>query len=234
MFSYYGSKSKVVDCYPKPKQDIIIEPFAGSARYALKWFDRKVILNDRYKTVIEVWQYLKEVSETELMQLCKLNLTYRLSDIIAKGSVEYNFLGFLTQAGQGSPADTLSSMRDADYFRTQIKQIAKQLFKIRHWQFTNVSYDEIENQNATWFIDPPYQFGGEHQYRFNNKTIDFVKLAEWCRARQGQIIVCENTKANWMEFKPMQKMNGTAYTTTEAIWSNEKTAFDNEQILLQF
>jgi len=230
MFSYYGSKSKVVDCYPKPKQDLIIEPFAGSARYALKWFDRKVVLNDRYKTVIEVWEYLKQVSENELMQLCRLNLTYRLSDIVAKGSIEYKFLGFLTQAGQGSPADTLSSMRDIDYFRTQIKQIAKQLFKIRHWEFTNVSYDEIDNQKATWYIDPPYQFGGEHQYKFNNKTIDFKKLAEWCRNRDGQVIVCENTKADWMDFKPMQRMTGTAYSTTEAIWSNEKTAYDNVQM----
>jgi len=33
MFSYYGSKSKIVDYYPPPKHKRIIEPFAGSARY---------------------------------------------------------------------------------------------------------------------------------------------------------------------------------------------------------
>ena len=31
MFSYYGSKSKIVDYYPPPKHKKIIEPFAGSA-----------------------------------------------------------------------------------------------------------------------------------------------------------------------------------------------------------
>ncbi len=117
MFSYYGSKSKIVDYYPPPKHKKIIEPFAGSARYSLKYWMNDVILNDKYKTVIDVWEYLRQVSETELLQLCKLNLTYRLSDIVAKESIEYKFLGFLTQAGQGSPADTLSSMRDVDCFR---------------------------------------------------------------------------------------------------------------------
>jgi site-specific DNA-adenine methylase len=35
MFSYYGSKSKIVKYYPCPAHDKIIEPFAGSARYSL-------------------------------------------------------------------------------------------------------------------------------------------------------------------------------------------------------
>ena len=48
MWSYYGGKSKVVDYYPTPKQSKIIEPFAGSARYALKWFDRDVLLVDKF------------------------------------------------------------------------------------------------------------------------------------------------------------------------------------------
>ena len=30
MFSYYGSKSKIVGYYPKPEHNKIIEPFAGS------------------------------------------------------------------------------------------------------------------------------------------------------------------------------------------------------------
>jgi len=45
MFSYYGSKSKIVDCYPAPRYDKIIEPFAGSARYSLKWWNREYALD---------------------------------------------------------------------------------------------------------------------------------------------------------------------------------------------
>ena len=55
MWSYYGSKSKVVDLYPPPKFDKIIEPFAGSARYALKWFDRDILLVDKYPVIVDLW-----------------------------------------------------------------------------------------------------------------------------------------------------------------------------------
>jgi 16S rRNA G966 N2-methylase RsmD len=114
-----------------------------------------------------------------------------------------------------------------------LKRIAKTLFKIRHWKIIEGSYEDIENIEATWFIDPPYQFGGEH-YKESSKNLNFSKLAEWCKSRNGQIIVCENTKANWMEFKPMVNMTGTTYTTTEAIWSNHKTNYDAVQQSLQF
>jgi len=40
-------------------------------------------------------------------------------------------------------------------------------------------------------------------------------------SRNGQVIVCENTKADWMDFKPLKKMKGSLHTTTEAIWTNK-------------
>jgi hypothetical protein len=43
-------------------------------------------------------------------------------------------------------------------------------------------------------------------------------------------IVCENTKADWLEFKPVIDMNGSKHKTTEAIWSNHKTNYDNTQL----
>ena len=109
------------------------------------------------------------------------------------------------------------------------KKIAKNLHKIKHWTIQLGTYDEIPNLEATWFIDPPYQFGGEY-YRYSNKQIDFVHLSDWCKNRNGQSIVCENTKANWMDFKPMKSMQGSKYETVEAIWSNQKTNYDAVQI----
>ena len=105
-------------------------------------------------------------------------------------------MGFIVQAAQGKPANTVTKM-SAFYANTSDirKQIADELFKIKHWVIKQGCYTEIENHEATWFIDPPYQFGGQHQYKFNNKTIDFTSLAEWCKSRNGQTIVCENTKA---------------------------------------
>jgi hypothetical protein len=55
------------------------------------------------------------------------------------------------------------------------------------------------------------------------------------KGRNGQVIVCENTKADWLNFKPVIEFTGTQkLTTVEAIWSNIQTNYDCEQTILQF
>lgn len=232
MFSYYGSKGKIVDYYPPPKHKRLIEPFAGSARYSLKYFDRDVTLYDKYPVIIDVWKYLQQASEKDILALPRLERGEKFKDHTQLSEIEKKFYGFITQAGSTGERYTVGTMQgvnvDAD-----LKKIAKQLFKIRHWEIKLGCYTEIPNEEATWFIDPPYQFGG-HEYKHSNKKINFTELGEWCKDRNGQIIVCENTKANWLPFKPMLEMQGTMFKTTEAIYSNHKTNYDNEQILLQF
>ncbi|NBW21360.1 MAG: hypothetical protein EBR82_76725 [Caulobacteraceae bacterium] len=232
MFSYYGSKGKIVDYYPPPKHKRLIEPFAGSARYSLKYFDRDVTLYDKYPVIIDVWKYLQQASEKDILALPRLERGEKFKDHTQLSEIEKKFYGFITQAGSTGERYTVGTMQgvnvDAD-----LKKIAKQLFKIRHWEIKLGCYTEIPNEEATWFIDPPYQFGG-HEYKHSNKKINFTELGEWCKERNGQIIVCENTKANWLPFKPMLEMQGTMFKTTEAIYSNHKTNYDNEQILLQF
>jgi len=97
--------------------------------------------------------------------------------------------------------------------------IAQNLHKIKHWTIRKDDYRNIENEDATWFIDPPYQHGGIY-YRHNNKNINYQELNEWCKSRNGQIIVCENTKADWMDFKPLKQMKGSLHTTIESMWTN--------------
>ena len=100
---------------------------------------------------------------------------------------------------------------------------------IRHWEIRHGNYTDITNEQATWFIDPPYQFGGEY-YRYGNSGINFHYLAQWCKSRAGQVIVCENTKADWLPFWPMRELNGSKHKTTEAIWSNYPTGFEATQL----
>jgi site-specific DNA-adenine methylase len=66
MFSYYGSKSKIVHLYPTPKFDKIIEPFAGSARYSLRFWQKDILLVDKYPVIVDVWNYLKNASEKDI------------------------------------------------------------------------------------------------------------------------------------------------------------------------
>lgn len=232
MFSYYGSKSKIVDYYPPPKYKRIIEPFAGSARYSLKYWQNDVLLVDKYETIAKLWQWLQGCNKNDILKLPKLKKgdDVRLLDLTKE---EKWLLGFSCQAGVSAPANMTSALGEQNS-KTFLKNIAENLHKIKHWEIRQGSYDEIENEEATWFIDPPYQFGG-HSYKESNKNIDFNYLGEWCKTRNGQAIVCENTKADWLPFKPVVEFVGTVkLKTTEAIWSNIKTNYDNEQLLLQF
>jgi len=218
MFNYYGSKSKIVDYYPAPKFEKLIEPFAGSARYSLKYWKKQVTILDKDKDVIRVWKWLQTCSKNDILGLPKLvkGLDIRELNI---SDVERTFLSFLVASGR--PSNIVTKFMEHDNGnRKRYINIAKQLYKIRHWVILNGSYVDLNNKEATWFIDPPYQFGGEH-YKESNKQINFEGLADWCKIRKGQVIVCENTKADWMDFKPMIRIQGACQTnTTEAIWSN--------------
>lgn len=227
MFSYYGSKSKIVDYYPPPKYGKIIEPFAGSARYSLKYWNRDILLVDKYEIIINVWRYLQDASEKDILSLPSVikgqNIrTMNLSE------EERILIGFCIGRGNMMPMNVMGSFSDWELDK---KRIAADLYKIKHWKIIQGSYSEIPNEPATWFIDPPYQYGG-HKYRFSNKLIDFKQLRLFCENRMGQAIVCENTKANWMPFKPMIDMTGAQEKTTEAIWSNHVTNYDNIQLKL--
>jgi site-specific DNA-adenine methylase len=230
MFSYYGSKSKIVDYYPPPKFDKIIEPFAGSARYSLKYFDKDITIVDKYEIVFNVWKYLQQASKKDILGLPKMKSGDNVNDYDIS-EVEKHFIGFLICRGMESPRKNVSSF--VGDITDNLKDIAENVYKIKHWNIIHGTYADIENIQATWFIDPPYQFGGEH-YVESTKNIDFDELSEWCKTRNGQTIVCENTKADWLPFKPMKQMYGSQYKTTEAIWSNCETNYDCVQSSLVF
>lgn len=227
MWSYYGAKTKLVHHYPTPKEDLIIEPFAGSARYALKYWERDVLLVDKYDVVVKLWKWLQQCSPNDILKLPSLKKGQNIKEM-GFDENEFLLMSFYASGGSDGMRYKVSKFGEQNSKSFQ-KKIASNLHKIRHWKIMHGSFEDIPNQKATWYVDPPYQFGGEH-YKESNKKIDFKKLGEWCESRKGQVIVCENTKADWMDFKPMVQFSGLQKTTTEAIWSNQPTAFDNEQI----
>lgn len=229
MFSYYGSKSKVVNYYPPPMYDTIIEPFAGSARYSLKYSNRNIILYDYNQDIVKIWEYLINVSSEEILSLPILEVGEDKRDYDLTED-QQRLMSYLVQKGVANNRNIVSNFGHKSMKRDLVR-ISKQINFIRHWKVYNDTYENIENIEATWFIDPPYQFGG-HSYKYGNDNIDFAKLKEWCIERKGQVIVCENTKADWMNFKPLKRMRGTFATTMEAIWTNMSSSYNQEQIKL--
>ncbi len=214
MFSYYGAKPpNLIRHYPSPECDTINEPFAGSARYSLLYFNRNVNLIDCRPVVVDTWHYLQQATAADILSLPRPAYKQPLDDFNLSTGERY-LLGWLAGRGATHPRNAPQKwcMFDRD-----LKTIADQLYKIRHWDIKLGDYRDIPNIKATWFIDPPYQFGGSS---YRTAPVDYSALANWIKSRQGQVIACENTKANWLPFWPLKQNRGSRNTTTEAIWSN--------------
>jgi len=237
MFSYYGSKSKIVQYYPSPTHDKIIEPFAGSARYSLRYWEKDILLVDKYRVIVDIWHYLQRASEKDILGLPRLKPYEDINDFNIS-EIEKLFMGFILKDAVAIPTSKVSPnwfKERPNKINFKLERISKDLFKIKHWKIIQGSYEDLENENATWFIDPPYQCGG-HSYKESNKNLDFNSLANWCKSRLGQVIVCENTKATWMDFRKMIRFKGANKINTkqeyEAIWTNFPTQYDSVQLKL--
>jgi len=200
-FSYYGSKWCLSIKYPSPGHDHIIEPFAGSACYSLLHYNKQITLFDKYDKICLLWQYLISVSESEILKLPLLEAFQPIpSNICTEAKI---LIGFWCQTATTYPARRQSCNpvgRCNVWGESVKKRIASQLQYIRHWKIFQSDYQSIQNQEATWFIDPPYQNGG-HKYK--HSKIDYQNLSDWCDSREGEIIICENKPASWHEFKPI-------------------------------
>lgn len=222
MFGYYGSKSKIINLYPKPKFDKIVEPFAGSAQYSLLYWEKDVTLVDKYDTIIKLWKWLQQCSKQDVLSIPHITLGQTVDDLKFDCEEQKILLGFLITGAPSTPKKTPSKWKVVDRPNTQnykLNLIANNLYKIKHWNILLGDYRELPNKEATWFIDPPYQFGGEY-YKYSNKDINYTELKDWCVSRKGQVIVCENSNANWMDFHPLTYMRGNKKTTVECVWSN--------------
>lgn len=223
MWGYYGSKSKIVRHYPPPKFKTIIEPFAGTAQYALKYFENDITLIDKYDVIIRIWQWLQKCSEKDINGLPRLKFGQNVDDFSWDCDEAKWLVGFIITGAPSQPKKTASRWKTVLRPNTQdfkLKMISENLYKIRHWKLICGEYTDISNDQATWFVDPPYQHGGQF-YRYGNKNLNFDNLAEWCKSRKGQVIVCENSKANWLPFKPLVDMRGNKFKTLECIYEQD-------------
>ena len=217
MFSFYGRKSKVIKYYPDPIYDTIIEPFAGSAVYSLykdNW-EKNIILVDKYELIAKLWRYLISSNKDEMISLPDVELRQDIRKLEIQQELKW-LIGFYINQGSSRPKNIVQKWGARDWNRNR-KYLADNIEKVSNWNIVHGDYKCLANIEATWFIDPPYQFGGEH---YIENSIDYNELREWILTRKGQVIACENTKATWMDFKPLKELHGQVHRTTEAIWTN--------------
>ena len=210
-FPYYGGKWRFARRYPSPRYRRIVEPFAGSAGYSVRYSAHRVELNDAFGAVVDTWTYLAGADPHQISALpdILLDQTVDLVPLAARPLV-----GWWLNKAKNRPCRSPSAWmrawltnekekarRPVSYWGAGVRQrLAEQIGAIRHWQVSHGSYESLDtSQPATWFIDPPYQRAGAH-YPKGSQQIDFAHLADWCRSLRGQIIVCENEGAEWLPF----------------------------------
>lgn len=220
MFSYYGSKSKIAHLYPAPKHSKIIEPFAGSARYSLLHFEKDVVLYDVSDYVIEVWNYLLQASEKDILSLPDVPSKTHLDAYTSLSTAERYLIGFHLCRGKAKPRKTGHGQNG--WNRDKIR-IAGDLHKIRHWKILRRTYATIPNEIATWYVDPPYEMvqtriGNGDRYPHGN--LNYEHLGDWCKERSGQVIVCEGAGANWLPFELLKEVNTN--TNNKSVKKNEE------------
>lgn len=235
LFPYYGSKMRIAGRYPPPQHDTIIEPFAGAAGYASRYFDRKVILYERDPIVFSVLSYLVKVKPEEILDLPLITPDLTLDDFVLTQEAKW-LIGFWVNTAATAPCKRLSAWgrslwpdMPASFWGERCRaRLAASVPLIKHWQVNLCSWRDVPMQpQATWFIDPPYQEKGRF-YRFND--IDYIGLASWCRALtlHGQVIVCEGEGASWLPFRPFCEQvscvvqGGRHRRTGEVIWTGDE------------
>jgi hypothetical protein len=199
-----------------------VEPFAGSAGYALHYPDREVILCEADPVIAGIWTYLIAVRPDEILAIPDVPFDGTVDDLGVCEEARW-LVGLWLNRGVTTPRRSPSrwmreGVRPGSFWGSRVRQtIAAQVDRIRHWRVYNCSYIDCPvYKAATWLVDPPYQSAGRY-YRYGSKLIDYSALGDWCRSRAGQVIACENAGATWLPFVPL----GDVKTTRRGIRSQE-------------
>lgn len=227
----FGSKVDNAHRYPYPRHERVIEPFAGGAGYALLHHSRDVVLIDLDEDIVGVWRYLIAASPDDILALPLISAGQHIDELDCSDGGRLLISWCLNQTA--TPRVTLSSWgvyhagRACYWGPRRRKQAALIASRVKHWTVIQGDYREAEDAEATWFIDPPYVDGGAS---YRHRKIDYPALAEWCRTRRGQVIVCERTGADWLPFRQLysaptaKRMSSQRARCSEAIWTSEPPA----------
>lgn len=212
-FPYAGSKWNLAPKYGAPAYSTVIEPFAGSAAYSVRHNTKRAILIDTSPEVIATWQYLINASAEDIQ---KLPIDFEtLVGLDLPLGAKY-LIGFWISKGTSVPQNKKSRWAIEYRDSTQAKvwneaarnRIASQVESIKEWEAYNIDYQEIENIEVTWFIDPPYQTRGKAHYP-RHYRMNYEACAEFCLSRKGQVIVCEGEGGDWLPFEHLYDARGT-------------------------
>jgi hypothetical protein len=217
---YYGGKYRLAPYYPEPTSRTVVEPFAGGAGYSLLHYKQDIILNDASPIISAIWDFLIHAEPDDVRGIPDIPEGGTTDDLDVPHGARY-LAGFWCGDAAVSPGKSPAKWaRENNSYAMLRERAARQVPKIKHWRITSTPYSEVEDIEATWFIDPPYQNKAGSYYPEQPDSFD--ALGAWCKTRRGQVIVCEQSGATWMEFKPFKLARSAPGhfrpATSEEVW----------------
>jgi hypothetical protein len=233
VFNYYGAKRRLVGNYPPPIFSTIIEPFAGSAAYAVRHRSTAstVILYEKDRRVVDLWHRLLDTSAADLLAAPTPLVGSMSSDLL---------MAFASaRTTRDTPATFQVSARMIQRHEIMVRRIAAVIDDCRHFDVRFGDYSDAPDIEATWFIDPPYQQidplarwdrtrGG--RYLHSNRNLDYDALGRWASSRRGQVIACEQDGATWLDWNAsVAARNSDVKPYREVFWHRLPAASDSER-----
>lgn len=219
MFKYFGSKLSLAGVYPPPVHDTLIEPFAGSAAYAVAHRRTpRVILIERDTKVVALWHRLLAMTADEIRALPDPSEGDLSTDLLVAFAAG--------RTTRDTPDRFTVSPRMEQRFRPMVNRIAAVVDECRHFEVIEGDYTDAPDVEATWFIDPPYAPTGTGRwdrarggrYRHNNASLDYADLATWCTSRSGQVIVCDQDGSDWLPWNGQVSARDGAHGGYQEVW----------------
>jgi site-specific DNA-adenine methylase len=234
LFKWFGSKWLSSKKLPEPDYDTIVEPFAGGAGYSLRYYKKKVILCEKDPHISRLWNWLiSHAKESDIREI-PINIPEG-TDIRKIGLSLGQQLLLKTWQRTNNIGDcwTISPWgnKPGQWTENTRARIASEFGAISHWKFASddgLMFMRDKDFEATWFIDPPY----EYNYQYKSALVNYDELSYMCTESLGQTIVCEavcpktNKVPKWLPFKffgsriTSRRKKDNNHHSKELIWTN--------------
>ncbi len=191
LFKCFGSKWSSSKHLPLPIFNTIIEPFAGGAGYSLRHHESEVILYERDPHVYALWTWLIQDADEFAIREIPTDLPAGTDircvglstgqELLLKHWQRTNNVGscWTTSKWGHLPGQWTANTR---------ARVAEEVQGIKHWSIVgDDGFNAFDDEECTWFIDPPYEFN----YKYRQPPINYFDLAIKALNLRGQVIVCE-------------------------------------------
>jgi len=234
LFKWFGSKWLSSKTLPKPNYERIVEPFAGGAGYSLRYADRQVLICESDPHIYALWCWLIQDATEAAIREIPLGIPEG-TDIRTLGlsTGQQLLLKSWQRTNNVGSCWTISPWgnKPGQWTVNTRARVASEFGAVTHWKVRDNGLLALQGpQEATWFIDPPYQYN----YQYRQPAMDYAALAALVQSQPGQRIVCEavcpKTGAipDWLPFEPWgsritsRRKSTNNHHSKELLWTNNK------------